>query len=121
MESGRWHASHFSWKIGAMSFVNVGFAGVWSAAPARAAVAAPIAATTGRTPSGLHLLLIPELHPPASRLLRDTDRLVTQLTWRDSPTVADCNRIVPRPEAPPERRCFAAGEAPDANRQAPGG
>jgi hypothetical protein len=24
MESGRWHASHFAWKIGAMSFVNVG-------------------------------------------------------------------------------------------------
>src|SRR5580700_8666399 len=24
IESGRWQASHFSWKIGAMSFVNVG-------------------------------------------------------------------------------------------------
>jgi hypothetical protein len=24
IESGRWHASHFSWKIGAMSLVNVG-------------------------------------------------------------------------------------------------
>ena len=27
IESGRWHASHFSWKIGAMSFVNVGVFG----------------------------------------------------------------------------------------------
>ena len=27
IESGRWHASHLSWKIGAMSFVNVGTAG----------------------------------------------------------------------------------------------
>jgi hypothetical protein len=26
MESGRWHDSHFFWKIGATSFVNVGAA-----------------------------------------------------------------------------------------------
>jgi hypothetical protein len=24
IESGRWHDSHFAWKIGATSFVNVG-------------------------------------------------------------------------------------------------
>jgi hypothetical protein len=24
IESGRWHASHFAWKIGATSLVNVG-------------------------------------------------------------------------------------------------
>src|SRR5689334_24209028 len=36
IESGRWHASHFSWKIGAMSFVKVGTFGA-SAADATAA------------------------------------------------------------------------------------
>ncbi len=35
IESGRWQASHFSWKIGAMSFVNVGLFGT-SANAARA-------------------------------------------------------------------------------------
>src|SRR6516165_11455547 len=35
IESGLWHASHLSWKIGAMSFVNVG--GVLAASAAAAA------------------------------------------------------------------------------------
>src|SRR6516162_10831799 len=36
IESGLWHASHLSWKIGAMSFVNVG--GVLGASAAAAAL-----------------------------------------------------------------------------------
>jgi hypothetical protein len=66
MESGRWHASHFSWKIGAMSFVNVGFAGTLSAARTRDGAATPTAETTARTPRGLHVLLISELLLPPS-------------------------------------------------------
>jgi len=39
IESGRWHASHFSWKIGATSLENVGaFAGAVGA-PATVALA----------------------------------------------------------------------------------
>ena len=34
MELARWHASHFAWKIGATSFVNVG-------TPSSAATAVP--------------------------------------------------------------------------------
>src|SRR4249920_2704269 len=49
IESGRWHASHFSWKIGAMSLVKVGFAGT----SANAGVA--IAAAMARTPRGFHV------------------------------------------------------------------
>ena len=39
MEFARWHASHFAWKIGATSLVNVG-------TPSSAANAAPGASTT---------------------------------------------------------------------------
>ena len=40
IESGRWHASHFSWKIGAMSFVNVGVFGASAAAAAAGSISA---------------------------------------------------------------------------------
>src|SRR5262245_35639360 len=46
IDSGRWHASHFSWKMGAMSFVNVGAdlaAAVWALAASGSASTAPIA------------------------------------------------------------------------------
>jgi hypothetical protein len=66
MESGRWHASHFSWKIGAISFVNVGFAGTLSAALRKAGAPTPTAETTARTPRGFHILLISELLLPPS-------------------------------------------------------
>ena len=67
IESGRWHASHFSWKIGAMSLVKVGFGGGLSAAPARAGVNDPTAAAMARRPRGLHVLLISELLVPPAR------------------------------------------------------
>src|SRR5262245_49891563 len=51
IESTRWHASHFSWKIGEMSLVKVGFAGT----SAKAGVA--IAAAIARTPRGFHVLI----------------------------------------------------------------
>jgi hypothetical protein len=37
MLSGRWHDSHFAWKIGAISFVNVGVG--FGASAARATLA----------------------------------------------------------------------------------
>src|SRR5919109_4824928 len=46
IESARWHASHFSWKIGATSFVNVGAdfaAAAWALAVNGRARTAPIA------------------------------------------------------------------------------
>src|SRR6266852_9162932 len=43
-ESGRWHDSHFSWKIGAMSFVNVGVFGASAAAAAPGSISATLSA-----------------------------------------------------------------------------
>src|SRR5712691_7700691 len=43
-ESGRWHASHFSWKIGAMSLVNVGIFGASAAAAAAGSIIATLSA-----------------------------------------------------------------------------
>jgi len=43
-ESGRWHASHFSWKIGAMSLVNVGVFGASAAAAAPGSISATLSA-----------------------------------------------------------------------------
>jgi hypothetical protein len=56
IEFGRWHASHFSWKIGAISFVKVGFAG--TSALAGAAVAAPMAKASAATLRDLVIVLI---------------------------------------------------------------
>src|SRR5215831_3246014 len=56
IESGRWHASHFSWKIGAISFVKVGAAG-----PAANAAVGTTANVSATTPIGFHLVLISRL------------------------------------------------------------
>src|SRR3954464_2587141 len=60
IESGRWQASHLSWKIGAMSLVNVGVFGV-SAAPAAAGSisATPSVHAPTATILVLNLMLIP--------------------------------------------------------------
>src|SRR4051794_36657019 len=47
IDSGRWQASHFSWKIGAMSLVKVGLAG--TAADETAGASAPAAKVKART------------------------------------------------------------------------
>ena len=47
IESGRWHASHLSWKIGAMSLVNVG---AFAAAAAGAVCALTEAAVNSSAP-----------------------------------------------------------------------
>jgi hypothetical protein len=60
IEFVRWHASHFSWKIGAMSFVKVGFAGA-SAAAAVAAAPTVNAAATVAIPKALVNPVIAEL------------------------------------------------------------
>src|SRR5262245_35185407 len=69
IESGRWQASHFSWKIGAMSFVNVGVLGA-SAAPAVAGSisAAPSAQAPTATYRENRLAGIMVLFPLASIL-----------------------------------------------------
>ena len=48
MEFARWHASHFAWKIGATSLVNVGTSS--SAANAAPGTSTAVAATTASTP-----------------------------------------------------------------------
>jgi hypothetical protein len=55
MEPGRWHASHFAWKIGAMSFVNVGAAS--SAAFAKAGAITTTPAASSRVPRHFHVAL----------------------------------------------------------------
>ena len=40
IDSGRWHASHLAWKIGATSLAKVGVSGTWPAAGSGAASAA---------------------------------------------------------------------------------
>src|SRR6185436_11867252 len=88
IESVRWHASHFSWKIGAMSFVNVGFAG--TSAFAKAGEARLIATPRAATPRALHVVLISKLlwfPPPWKPLPIDThalkraDKLTKTLTF----------------------------------------
>src|SRR5262245_22796467 len=49
MLSGRWHASHFCWKIGATSFVNVGVFGASAAAAGSAATIKPLNASAIET------------------------------------------------------------------------
>src|SRR6266850_2795299 len=44
IESGRWHASHFSWNIGAMSLVNVGVFAASAAAAAAGSISAALSA-----------------------------------------------------------------------------
>src|SRR3954454_18142134 len=61
IESGRWHASHFSWKIGAMSLVKVGVFG------ASAATAA--AGTSSATPT-IHCVSCLMSVLPLTRILR---------------------------------------------------
>src|SRR5262245_15004099 len=66
IESTLWQASHFSWKMGAMSFVNVGLSGT-PAALANAGIAKPIAHTAPKIPRCLSafiselLLVVPAL------------------------------------------------------------
>ena len=50
IESGRWQASHFSWKIGAMSLVNVG---AFAASAAAAIPGTPSAALSTHTPNAV--------------------------------------------------------------------
>src|SRR5262249_44461648 len=49
MLSGRWQASHFCWKIGATSFVNVGVFGASAAAAGSAATIKPLNASAIET------------------------------------------------------------------------
>src|SRR6266852_1457913 len=62
-ESGRWHASHFSWKIGAMSLVNVGVF-----APSAAAATAT-AGEISAAPSAHAPIATFRAHPYVSRLM----------------------------------------------------
>ena len=55
IESGRWQASHLSWKMGAMSFANVGVFG--TSAPA-ATPGTVTSATSAPTPSATSRLLL---------------------------------------------------------------
>src|SRR5436190_11108880 len=60
--SGRWHASHLSWKIGAMSLVNVGAVSAATAGSARAMAAVR---AHGMATCSIELLLFrdaPRLH-----------------------------------------------------------
>jgi hypothetical protein len=59
IESGRWHASHFSWKIGAMSFVKVGAFGASAAAaaPGRISATPSVTAPTAKLVTSLILVL----------------------------------------------------------------
>src|ERR1700722_1543716 len=80
--------------MGAMSFVKVGFDAVLSAAPARAGVAAPIAAATARRHSRLHVLLIPELlasNGTTSELIRP-ENLPPSAWIRARLTRSECRR-----------------------------
>src|SRR5262245_1449683 len=54
IEFGRWHASHFSWKIGATSLVNVSAAGCCDTAKPVSAMAA---ATPTKIRTGLVILI----------------------------------------------------------------
>src|SRR5258708_38644882 len=60
IESGRWHASHLSWKIGAMSLVNVGVFGV--------SAAAATAGTSSATPTTQCVSCL--MFVPSSSILR---------------------------------------------------
>src|SRR6478735_966121 len=70
IESGRWQASHFSWKIGAMSLLNVGLFGTSANAAAGVTSAAPSASarTALNLPSNMYELL--RGRPPRTRCVR---------------------------------------------------
>src|SRR5205823_5446591 len=71
MLSGRWHDSHFAWKIGAMSLVNVG-----AAFGASAARAAP--ARLSATPKAVVAKTVPGM-PLIARSLKEIRSLKTTL------------------------------------------
>ena len=62
MLSGRWHDSHFAWKIGAMSLVNVGVAGAAAAiVEAGTCTIAPIPNTPAPAARHIHVLNVTDI------------------------------------------------------------
>src|SRR6185436_14248428 len=83
MLSGRWHDSHFCWKIGATSLVNVGVFGASAAAAGTAAASSPPNASAIETrnitvsfqPSGDSRRRKPAIRPAASIVLAIIERI----------------------------------------------
>src|SRR5215813_8468617 len=66
IESGRWHASHLLWKIGATSFVNVGVGAVVSAG------AAAMTDTARITALPIAAVIAPAFHATSNRMCRSS-------------------------------------------------